>query len=276
MGDWMDDETEIHVNRSGSFILGGPAADSGLSGRKNIVDTYGGVGRHGGGSYSGKDPSKVDRSGSYAARWVAKNLVAAGLADRAEVELSYAIGHPQPIGVSVETFGTHKIDMTAIQTARPRALRPEPARASSATCACAGRSTARRRPTATSAAPTSTRRGRRRTRRTSCARRRRRSTRAKPARRSAPSVYALIIAGGEGERLRPLTNDRPKNMVPVAGRPIVDQQLEWLRAGGVTDAVLLCGYKAEVLQEHLGDGSALRRAASSTRTRTSRWAAAAR
>jgi S-adenosylmethionine synthetase len=115
MGDWLDDKTEIHVNRSGSFILGGPAADSGLSGRKNIVDTYGGVGRHGGGSYSGKDPSKVDRSASYAARWVAKNLVAAGLADRAEVELSYAIGHPQPIGVSVETFGTHKIDVTAIQ-----------------------------------------------------------------------------------------------------------------------------------------------------------------
>jgi S-adenosylmethionine synthetase len=106
----MDDRTDIHVNRSGSFILGGPAADSGLSGRKNIVDTYGGVGRHGGGSYSGKDPSKVDRSASYAARWVAKNIVAAGLADRVEVELSYAIGHPQPIGISVETFGTHRWD----------------------------------------------------------------------------------------------------------------------------------------------------------------------
>lgn len=115
VGEWLDDKTEIHVNSSGSFILGGPAGDSGLSGRKNIVDTYGGVGRHGGGSYSGKDPSKVDRSGSYAARWVAKNLVAAGLADRVEVELSYAIGHPQPIGVSVETFGTHKVDHAAIQ-----------------------------------------------------------------------------------------------------------------------------------------------------------------
>ncbi len=115
VGKWLDAETEIHVNSSGSFILGGPASDSGLSGRKNIVDTYGGVGRHGGGSYSGKDPSKVDRSASYAARWVAKNLVAAGLADRAEVELSYAIGHPQPIGVSVETFGTHKIDVMEIQ-----------------------------------------------------------------------------------------------------------------------------------------------------------------
>jgi S-adenosylmethionine synthetase len=110
MGRWLDESTEIHVNRSGSFILGGPAADSGLSGRKNIVDTYGAVGRHGGGSYSGKDPSKVDRSASYAARWVAKNIVAAELADRCEVELSYAIGHPQPIGVSIETFGTHKVD----------------------------------------------------------------------------------------------------------------------------------------------------------------------
>jgi len=110
LGSWMDDKTEIHVNRSGSFVLGGPAADSGLSGRKNIVDTYGGIGRHGGGSYSGKDPSKVDRSASYAARWVAKNVVAAGLADRVEVELSYAIGHPQPIGVSVESFGTHKFN----------------------------------------------------------------------------------------------------------------------------------------------------------------------
>jgi len=114
VGDWMDDKTEIHVNRSGSFILGGPAADSGLSGRKNIVDTYGGIGRHGGGSYSGKDPSKVDRSASYAARWVAKNVVAAGLADRVEVELSYAIGHPQPIGVSVESFGTQKFDHDGI------------------------------------------------------------------------------------------------------------------------------------------------------------------
>src|SRR5437667_356768 len=118
MGTWLDDETEIHVNRSGSFVLGGPAADSGLSGRKNIVDTYGAVGRHGGGSYSGKDPSKVDRSASYAARWVAKNIVAAGLADRVEVELSYAIGHPQPIGVSVETFGPHKFDHGGLKDLR--------------------------------------------------------------------------------------------------------------------------------------------------------------
>lgn len=114
LGPWLDDRTDIHVNSSGSFIVGGPAGDSGLSGRKNIVDTYGGIGRHGGGSYSGKDPSKVDRSASYAARYVAKNLVAAGLADRVEVELSYAIGHPQPLGISIETFGTHKFDHGAM------------------------------------------------------------------------------------------------------------------------------------------------------------------
>jgi len=112
LGPWMEGLTDqtIHVNTSGSFVLGGPAGDSGLSGRKNIVDCYGSAARHGGGSFSGKDPSKVDRSATYAARYVAKNLVAAKLADRVEVELSYAIGHPQPLGVSIETFGTHKYD----------------------------------------------------------------------------------------------------------------------------------------------------------------------
>ncbi len=110
LGKWLDSQTDIHVNRSGSFVLGGPAADTGLSGRKNIVDTYGSAARHGGGSFSGKDPSKVDRSATYAARWVAKNLVAAGLADRVEVELCYAIGHPQPVAISIETFSTHKFD----------------------------------------------------------------------------------------------------------------------------------------------------------------------
>jgi S-adenosylmethionine synthetase len=112
LGPWMEgltDET-IHVNTSGSFVLGGPAGDSGLSGRKNIVDCYGSAARHGGGSFSGKDPSKVDRSATYAARYVAKNVVAAGLADRVEIELSYAIGHPQPLGIAVETFGTQKVD----------------------------------------------------------------------------------------------------------------------------------------------------------------------
>jgi len=102
----LDRETRYLVNPSGSFVLGGPAADTGLTGRKILVDTYGGTARHGGGCFSGKDPTKVDRSGAYAARYVAKNLVAAGLAERVEVQVSYAIGHVEPISISVETFGT--------------------------------------------------------------------------------------------------------------------------------------------------------------------------
>ncbi len=97
------------VNPTGRFVIGGPVGDAGLTGRKIIVDTYGGMGRHGGGAFSGKDPSKVDRSGAYAARWVAKNVVAAGLADRAEVQVAYAIGVAHPVSVSVDTFGTEKI-----------------------------------------------------------------------------------------------------------------------------------------------------------------------
>ena len=102
----VDAATKIMVNPSGSFVLGGPAADAGLTGRKIIVDTYGGVARHGGGAFSGKDPSKVDRSAAYAARYVAKNLVAAGLVDRCEVQVSYAIGRAHPTSIAVETFGT--------------------------------------------------------------------------------------------------------------------------------------------------------------------------
>ena len=100
------DEYRVLVNPTGSFILGGPAADAGLTGRKIIVDTYGGYGRHGGGAFSGKDCTKVDRSAAYAARWVAKNVVAAGLADRCEVELAYAIGVSKPLSIMVDTFGT--------------------------------------------------------------------------------------------------------------------------------------------------------------------------
>ena len=111
----MDDETKIFVNPSGRFVTGGPAADTGLTGRKILVDTYGGLARHGGGAFSGKDPTKVDRSGAYAARYVAKNIVAAGLADRAEVQVSYAIGVARPISVSVETFGTAKVSDDLIQ-----------------------------------------------------------------------------------------------------------------------------------------------------------------
>ena len=102
-------EPKIHVNPTGRFVIGGPMGDAGLTGRKIIVDSYGGMARHGGGCFSGKDPSKVDRSGAYAARWVAKNVVAAGLADRFELEISYAIGVAQPVSVSIETYGTGKI-----------------------------------------------------------------------------------------------------------------------------------------------------------------------
>ncbi|OHO82080.1 methionine adenosyltransferase [Corynebacterium sp. HMSC036E10] len=100
------EDTKVLINPSGSFISGGPMADAGLTGRKIIVDTYGGMARHGGGAFSGKDPSKVDRSGAYATRWVAKNIVAAGLADRVEVQVAYAIGRATPVGLYVETFGT--------------------------------------------------------------------------------------------------------------------------------------------------------------------------
>jgi len=105
----MDEETKIYVNPTGKFIVGGPQGDSGLTGRKIIVDTYGGYGRHGGGAFSGKDPTKVDRSAAYAARWVAKNLVAAGAADKIEIQLSYAIGVAKPISIEVFTFGTEKV-----------------------------------------------------------------------------------------------------------------------------------------------------------------------
>jgi S-adenosylmethionine synthetase len=108
-GEWLDDETDIFINPTGRFVTGGPQGDTGVTGRKIIVDTYGGVGRHGGGAFSGKDPTKVDRSAAYAARWVAKTIVAAGLADRCEVQISYAIGVAQPTSIHVDTFGTHKI-----------------------------------------------------------------------------------------------------------------------------------------------------------------------
>ena len=108
--DLIDDNTEYFVNPTGRFVIGGPHGDSGLTGRKIIVDTYGGYARHGGGAFSGKDPTKVDRSAAYASRWVAKNIVAAGLADKCEVELAYAIGVAKPVSVMVDTFGTGKLD----------------------------------------------------------------------------------------------------------------------------------------------------------------------
>ena len=111
------DETKFFINPSGRFVIGGPQGDAGLTGRKIIVDTYGGMARHGGGAFSGKDPSKVDRSAAYAMRWVAKNVVAAGLADRAEIQVAYAIGVAKPVSVFVETFGTEKVEADAIERA---------------------------------------------------------------------------------------------------------------------------------------------------------------
>jgi len=112
-----DDATRIFVNPTGRFVIGGPQGDSGLTGRKIIVDTYGGYSRHGGGAFSGKDPTKVDRSAAYAARWVAKNVVAAGLASRCEVQLAYAIGVAQPVSVMIDTFGTGKVDNAVLSDA---------------------------------------------------------------------------------------------------------------------------------------------------------------
>jgi S-adenosylmethionine synthetase len=111
---WLDEYTHYHINPTGRFVIGGPMGDTGLTGRKIIVDTYGGMGRHGGGAFSGKDPTKVDRSAAYMARHIAKNVVAAKLADRCEVQLAYAIGVAEPVSVRVDTFGTEKVDPESI------------------------------------------------------------------------------------------------------------------------------------------------------------------
>ena len=113
----VDENTRIFINPTGRFVIGGPVGDSGLTGRKIIVDTYGGYGRHGGGAFSGKDPTKVDRSAAYAARWVAKNIVAAGLAKRCEIELAYAIGVAHPVSIMVDTFGTGKVEDSVLSQA---------------------------------------------------------------------------------------------------------------------------------------------------------------
>ena len=107
--EFLDDDTKYYINPTGRFVVGGPQGDSGLTGRKIIVDTYGGMGRHGGGAFSGKDPTKVDRSAAYAARWVAKNLVAAGIAEKLEIQLAYAIGVAKPVSIEIDTFGTGKL-----------------------------------------------------------------------------------------------------------------------------------------------------------------------
>ena len=113
--DWIDKDTVFHVNPTGAFVRGGPYADAGLTGRKIIVDTYGGVGRHGGGAFSGKDPTKVDRSAAYVARYIAKNIVAAGIADKCEIQLAYAIGISDPVSINIDSFGTNKIPNDRIE-----------------------------------------------------------------------------------------------------------------------------------------------------------------
>ncbi len=123
----LDDQTKIYVNPTGRFVIGGPQGDSGLTGRKIIVDTYGGIGRHGGGAFSGKDPTKVDRSAAYAARYVAKNIVAAGLASRCEVQLAYAIGVAKPVSIMVDTFGTGKVDEGKLEAAVEKVFDLRPA-----------------------------------------------------------------------------------------------------------------------------------------------------
>ena len=125
--EFMDEETKIYVNPTGRFVIGGPMGDSGLTGRKIIVDTYGGYSRHGGGAFSGKDPTKVDRSAAYAARWIAKNIVAAGLAEKCELQLAYAIGVAKPVSILVDTFGTGKYSDDEIAEAVERVFDLRPA-----------------------------------------------------------------------------------------------------------------------------------------------------
>jgi S-adenosylmethionine synthetase len=123
----LNSKTEYLINPTGRFVIGGPQGDSGLTGRKIIVDTYGGMGRHGGGAFSGKDPSKVDRSAAYMGRYVAKNVVAAGLAAKCEVQFAYAIGHPEPVSVSISTFGTNRVPEERIENAVLQTFRFKPA-----------------------------------------------------------------------------------------------------------------------------------------------------
>jgi S-adenosylmethionine synthetase len=126
-GEMINGSTSFLINPTGRFVIGGPQGDTGLTGRKIIVDSYGGMGRHGGGAFSGKDPSKVDRSAAYMGRWVAKNIVAAGLAERCEVQFAYAIGHPEPVSVHIDTFGTHKVGEEKIERAVKQVFSFKPA-----------------------------------------------------------------------------------------------------------------------------------------------------
>src|SRR6266508_3139181 len=125
--EWMDEKTTYLINPTGRFVIGGPEGDAGITGRKIICDSYGGMGRHGGGAFSGKDPTKVDRSAAYMGRWIAKNVVASGLAKKCELQFAYAIGHPKPLGVHIDTFGTNTVDEEAIERAVLRTFSFKPA-----------------------------------------------------------------------------------------------------------------------------------------------------
>ena len=209
------------VNPTGRFVIGGPMGDCGLTGRKIIVDTYGGMARHGGGAFSGKDPSKVDRSAAYAARWVAKNVVAAGLADRAEVQVAYAIGVAHPVSVMVETFGTERIGRGRIAelVAEHFDLRPGAFREELATCTA--RSTRRPPPTATSAATTPTSPGSAPTAPTPCAPRPAWAplppppSRHEPARPQAPGDHPP----GASSRARRRPSHAPTSRSPTSASP---------------------------------------------------------
>ena len=184
-------------------MIGGPVGDAGLTGRKIIVDTYGGMARHGGGAFSGKDPSKVDRSAAYAARYVAKNVVAAGLAERCEVQVAYAIGVAHPVSLMVETFGTGKLPDAADLPAGRGRVRHAPRRLPPATSTCTARSSRRPPPTATSAARTTTSPGSGPTAPTPCATAA--GLEAAAAVAPVPARGRSRLGGGETARLRPLS-----------------------------------------------------------------------
>jgi len=148
----LDASTKYLINPTGRFVVGGPEGDSGLTGRKIIVDTYGGWGRHGGGAFSGKDPSKVDRSAAYMCRWVAKNVVASGLADICELQVAYAIGYPEPVSIWVDSMARARC-LTTSSRARSRKSSASSRRTSSGNSTCSGRSTGRPRTTAISGKP---------------------------------------------------------------------------------------------------------------------------
>ena len=204
-------------------MIGGPVGDAGLTGRKIIVDTYGGMARHGGGAFSGKDPSKVDRSAAYAARYVAKNVVAAGLADRCEVQVAYAIGVAHPVSVMVETFGTEKISGPGSPGSSPSTSTSVPAR-SARSSSSTGRSTRRPPPTATSAARTRTSPGSGPTGPTRCARR----PASAPSRAPPPEAY-------DGAGWRPCSSS-PSAPPPVPSERVASSTLWTTSSGSATPA----------------------------------------